>query len=113
MVIVFAGQRSAHSPQRIQRVSSFNIADGDASDRQGYVIKFEAEQLWAIGDGVDDVGLELDAVERDEFKAVLRTDINTSTACMQSVPSCSLPSKMVLIQHFRQRCASAIASCSL
>src|SRR5579863_494423 len=115
MVMVCAGHRSAHRPQRMQIVSSFTItepkrkvssegpkccncpsyADASVSNRP---IRSPGNSNWLRG------------TSDKHFSG------HTSTQPphkMHSVPCSSLPSKIVLTQHFRHREASSLACSSV
>ena len=112
MVIVPTGQRMAHRPQRMHRVSSFQHGgSGDHSQLVGrHFVEFHAEQFLVVADVLHGFGLERDAVERNQFQTFSGQTSTQPPHRMHMVPSSGVPSKIVLTQQCRQRCASAIAA---
>ena len=82
MVMVFAGQRRAHRPQRMQRVSSFNIAVPVMLPNSAGCMSSSSKlnnSGW-FAKRINGVRLELNPVQRNQLQAILRTNIHAAAA---------------------------------
>ena len=70
--MVPTGQRMAHSPHRMQRVSSFSITEPATTPEflRTYVVQLDVQQALAVHKLLHHFRLELKAVEADKLQAV-------------------------------------------
>src|ERR1035438_9827165 len=112
MVIVPTGQRMAQRPQRMQRVSSFNMAEPvtmpsslAATSSNSTPNSSWLSRMCCTAWGSN--SMRLSETNSKHFSGQTSTQPPHS---MHMLPSSGVPSKIVLTQQCRQRCASAIAS---
>ena len=82
IVMVPTGQRIAHSPQRMHRVSSFNMAEPVMTPEfvGCHFVELHAEAFLVVTDVLHGLRLERDAVERNQLQTFLRANIDATAA---------------------------------
>src|SRR5208337_1422150 len=112
MVIVPTGQRMAQRPQRMHRVSSFNMAEPVTMPSSSAATSSNStpKHSWLSRMCCTVCGsnsMRLSETNSRHFSGQTSTQ---PPHRMHMLPSSGVPSKIVLIQQCRQRCASSIAA---